>query len=347
MENPAGELTPCDRLYLERAYELATRGAGSTAPNPPVGAVVVRDGRAVGEGYHRRAGEAHAERIALERAGSLARGATLYVSLEPCRHHGRTPPCTQAVLDAGIARVVAGTKDPTGHGGAHDLRDAAVAVTIAGDPQARELIEAFAVAHASDRPYVALKMAASLDGMVASRPGIAQRIGSDAEARYVRDLRTRFDAVLVGAATVRIDDPQLTVRPHHDRARPYVRIVARGRQPIPPRSRIFESVDGYDETIVLSPEAGAERVDLETALPALRARGIYSVLCEGGPRLAAGLLAGRLVDRIYWALAPRFLQRPGAVPALSGCDVSRVGLYFDRVERVGSDVMISGVPNDV
>jgi diaminohydroxyphosphoribosylaminopyrimidine deaminase/5-amino-6-(5-phosphoribosylamino)uracil reductase len=360
------ELTALDELFLQRTYELAARAMGDTAPNPPVGAVVVREGRLVGEGYHHRAGEAHAETRALRQAGASARGATLYISLEPCRHTGRTPPCTHALLEAGVARVVAGTVDPSEHGGGlGELRERGVEVALANDARARDLIESFAQSAGRDRPYVALKMAMSLDGMVAPHSGIAVRLGSAEEVRYVRALRTIFDAVMVGAGTVRIDDPQLTVRPAHDRARPYVRVVVCESEAIAPASRVLAAQPGYARTIVLVPAArharfetlqevaeviavgssDATRIDLVEAMKTLRARGIYSVLCEGGPKLAASLLAADLIDRVYWAITPRLLGTDGGVPVLRGADVSLVRLRFDSVQMIGPDVIISGTRN--
>ncbi|HZV77170.1 MAG TPA: bifunctional diaminohydroxyphosphoribosylaminopyrimidine deaminase/5-amino-6-(5-phosphoribosylamino)uracil reductase RibD [Candidatus Babeliales bacterium] len=357
------KLTPLDALYLQRAYELAGRAAGDTAPNPPAGAVVVRDGRIVGEGYHHRAGEPHAEPLALREAGPEARGATVYVSLEPCMHSGRTPPCTQALIEAGVARVVAGALDPAGHGGAALLRERGIETVVACDPIARDLIEIFAGSARRDRPYIALKMAMSLDGCVAGRRGVQERLGSEAEAGYVRELRIAYDAVLVGAGTVRIDDPQLTVRPAHGRLRPYTRVVACERESVDPRSRVFTGEEGYASTIVLAP-AGLQKsfaalraiadvlfvggdasrvLDLPEAMKALRDRGIASVLCEGGPRLAAALIAANQADRFYWAVAPRLLGNPDAVPVLSGADLTAARLRFDRVERIGPDVVISGL----
>ncbi len=367
MEPTQRELTPLDELYLQHAYELAARGTGNTAPNPPVGAVVVRNGRRVGEGYHHRTGDAHAETTALAQAGSEARGATLYVSLEPCRHFGRTPPCTQALAAAGVARVVAGTVDPSGRGGSEELRERGIEVTIADDPAARDLIEIFARSHAGTRPFVALKMAMSLDGVVAARPGVTERLGSLAEERYVRDLRTRYDAVMVGAGTIRVDDARLTVRPPHDRVRPYVRVVACGGEPLSAQSRVFSAADGYATTIALVPatrlarfetlrsdaeivEVGTgdgDALDLHAAMRALCERGIFSLLCEGGPRLAASLLAAGLVDRIYWAIAPRFLSGATAVPVLAGSSMTGISVRIDRVERAGDDVILSGVPSNV
>jgi diaminohydroxyphosphoribosylaminopyrimidine deaminase/5-amino-6-(5-phosphoribosylamino)uracil reductase len=362
-------LTPLDELYLHRAYELAARGIGSTSPNPPVGAVVVRENRIVGEGYHHRAGEPHAEANALREAARDAHGATLYVSLEPCRHVGRTPPCTHAVIEAGIVRVVAGTLDPTLHGGAAELRERGVDVEVAQDPIARDLIEPFTRAGALRRPYVALKMAMSLDGAIASRPGIEARLTSEDARRYVRDLRIAHDAVMVGAGTVRVDDPQLTVRPPHHRLRPYVRVVLCQTEGVSARSRIFGSETGYAKTVVLAPGGLTNRLaelrdvaevigvgapetlvlDLPQALETLRAHGIYSVLCEGGPTVAAQLIAARQVDRFYWAIAPLFLQSASAVPVLAVADLVPAArrLQFDRVERTGEDVVISGTFPDV
>lgn len=340
-------LTALDRLYLQRAYELATRGIGSTAPNPPVGAVIVRDGHIAGEGYHHRAGEPHAESNAIAQAGEAAQGATMYVSLEPCNHFGKTPPCSQAVADAGIARVVIGTVDPnpkTHGGGVASLRARGVDVVLANDARAGELIEIFAHSLRSKRPYVAVKMAMALDGTIASRPGVQEWISSDEERSYVRELRIAYDAVMVGAGTVRVDDPQLTVRPPHGRLRPYHRVVVCESSSIPPERRVFEPTEGYAETIVLTTKQSAPDFGLPEALASLRERGIYSVLCEGGPTLAGRLIATGQADRIYWAIAPTFLGNDRAVPVLAGADLAAAGrkVRFDRIERAGTDVILSG-----
>ncbi len=372
MERRRGDavaLTPVDRIYLRRACELAARGRGNTAPNPAVGAVIARAGRTLGEGFHHRRGEAHAEVEALRSAGD-ARGATAYVSLEPCNHHGLTPPCSEALIEAGIARVVAGVADPnprTAGAGFARLRAAGIDVELAEDPWARALIESFGVAVNRSRPYVHLKLAASLDGYVAPAPGAHWLTGEPARD-YVRELRASYDAVLVGAGTVRSDDPQLTVRPPRTRLRPYVRVVACEDAPIPADRRVLRSPDAlegvtYARTIVLAPagaraafaelEAVAEvayigapdarELDLAAALRELRARGIASLLCEGGPTLAARLLAQRLVDRVDWLIAPVLLANDAAVPALRGADVRTAahGWRFDRVERLGEDLRLS------
>lgn len=337
-------MTSLDGLFLSRAYELAARGRGNTSPNPNVGAVFVRDGVVLGEGYHHQAGGPHAEIEALRAAGDV-RGATLYVSLEPCAHQGRTGSCARALAPLGLARVVIGTLDPNPltHGnGAKMLHDAGVDVEIADDGEARRLIEPFAVAIARKRPYVALKMAISLDGFAAASPGERTQLTGDAWGAYARELRAAHDAVMVGAGTVRIDDPLLTVRPPRRRLRPYVRVVVAGKQPLPPASRILADAPDYEPTIVLSPDdSGA--LDLEAAMRDLYGRGIRSILCEGGPMLATALIERDLVDRFYWAIAPVLLG-PQGVPALARGSTATHGreLRFDTIERFDDDVMLSG-----
>ncbi len=345
---------------------MAARGRGSAAPNPCVGALIARDTTTLGEGYHHARGQPHAESEALRAAGvERARGATAYVTLEPCDHVGLTPPCSLALLEAGVARVVVGTMDPdprTAGGGVARLRERGVAVDVAEDPWARELVEDFAVAVNSPRPYVRLKLAASLDGYVGPEPGSTWLTGERAR-EYVRELRASYDAVMVGAGTVRIDDPQLTVRPPRARRRPYVRVVACETGPVPTDRRIFAPLEGYARTVVLAPAglraafapleavadvlyAGGEaqsELDLSAALAALKAYGVAGVLCEGGPTLGARLLASGLVDRLDWLVAPMLLRNPRAVPALGGADVRASGhsLRVERCEQLGDDLLIS------
>lgn len=364
-------MTPLDRLFLDRAYELAERGIGNTSPNPPVGAVVVRDGAIVGEGYHHRAGEAHAEVNALSAAGESARGATLYISLEPCNHEGRTPPCTQAIEKAGLGRVVAGTLDPnpqTNGSGVKHLREKSIAVDVLDEPRAGAIVEPFARAIRSHRPYVSLKLAVSVDGFIASQPGVQEWLTGEEARQFVRELRIAHDATAVGAGTVRIDNPQLTVRPPHKRLREYVRVVICENGAVDSASAIFKPEKGYGKTIVLAPagardrfaqlenvanvfyagEADAPRLNLVAALRALRERGIMSLLCEGGPTMAGHLLTDGLVDRFHWIVAPRFLRSATAVPAFTNAAISNIRLQFDRVEKLGADALISGtVRHDV
>jgi len=336
--------------------------------------VLVRDGTTLGEGWHHRRGEPHAEVEALRDArvrGHDVVGATAYVSLEPCNHDGRTPPCSEALIAAGIARLVIGALDPnpkTGGGGVRRLRDAGIAVEVRDDAAARALIERFAWTFAHPvRPYVTLKMAMSLDGYVAARPGAQQWLTGAAARERVRRLRAEHDAVMVGAGTVRVDDPLLTVRPHFTRMKPYTRVVVCETAPFPRAAQVLATppdapLGSYDPTIVLAPagaraafaeledvatvlyvgEADAVDLDLVAALAALRERGITSVLCEGGPTLAGRLLAAGLVQRVVWLIAPTLLRTDEAIPVLAGADLAgRDGWRFDRIERVGDDMLIS------
>jgi diaminohydroxyphosphoribosylaminopyrimidine deaminase/5-amino-6-(5-phosphoribosylamino)uracil reductase len=356
-----------------RAVELGSRVIADAAPNPSVGCVIARDGMTLGEGWHHRRGESHAEVEALrdaQRRGFDARGATAYVSLEPCNHHGRTPPCSEALIEAGVARVVIGALDPdprTAAGGVRRLREAGIEVDVRDDAGAHALIERFSWTATHDRPYVTLKMAASLDGYAASRAGAQHWLTGQPARERVRDLRIEYDAVMVGAGTIRVDDPQLTVRPHAVRRKPYTRIVVCERGPVPPGSRVFappqDAPSGaYARTIVVAPSGarasfaplepvadvvyvGAEgeaALDLGAALRALRAREITTVLCEGGPTLAGRLLGQGLVQRLVWFVAPLLLRSETAVPALSGADLASAnGWRFDRIERVGDDMLLS------
>ncbi|GAC1396496.1 MAG: bifunctional diaminohydroxyphosphoribosylaminopyrimidine deaminase/5-amino-6-(5-phosphoribosylamino)uracil reductase RibD [Vulcanimicrobiaceae bacterium] len=359
-------LSPLDRIYLRRACELAARGRGGTSPNPAVGAVIADGGRTLGEGFHRIRGGPHAEVEALrdaESRGNDVRGATIYVTLEPCDHVGSTPPCSLAVRDAGLARVVVGALDPnarTAEAGVARLRASGIAVSVADDPWSRDLIEEFAIAVNRLRPYVRLKLAASLDGYVAPRSGERHWLTGREARGYVRELRATHDAVLVGAGTVRVDDPALSVRPPRARAKPYLRAIACETAPVPCERAIFAPLPGYDTTVVLAPAGertafaslettadvayvgadDARTLDLGLALATLRGRGIASVLCEGGPTLGGHLLAAGLVDRIDWLVAPALLASGEAVRALGG-ETRGAKLTFDRVERLGPDVLLS------
>jgi diaminohydroxyphosphoribosylaminopyrimidine deaminase/5-amino-6-(5-phosphoribosylamino)uracil reductase len=272
-------------MSLERALELAERGRGTTYPNPVVGAVVVRDGEVVGEGWHERKGGPHAEVVALEAAGEAARGATLYVTMEPCTHHGRTPPCTDAVLSAGVARVVAGSLDPhAGHGGGLDLlRERGIEVELVDSFEARAQNEAWRTWAVEGRPFVTYKAAVTLDGRT-TLPG-ERWISGEESRRLVHELRAASDAVAVGMGTVRADAPRLDARGVDAPRRP--RRLAFGRGPLPPGSEL-ELVSG----------------PLEDELRKLASAGVQSLLLEGGPTLAASFLAADLVDKVLVFVAP-------------------------------------------
>ena len=305
---------------IDRALELAERGRGTTAPNPVVGAVVVRNGQVVGEGWHERKGGPHAEVVALEAAGRLSRGSTLYVTLEPCAHHGSTPPCTEAVLEAGVAKVVAGSLDPNpdAGGGLELLREAGVEVEHTNSFAAREQNAAWRVWIARKRPFVTLKLAVTLDGRVAV-PG-SRWISGEASRRRVHELRGRVDAVAVGMGTVHADDPQLNARDVDATHQP--RRLAFGRGPLPDRSEL-ELRDG----------------PLADELRALGEDGVQSLLLEGGPRLAQEFLQADLVDQVLLFVAPRL---GGDGPLFAPELEAPIELRRLRAERVGGDVLLSG-----
>jgi len=307
-------------VSLERALELAERGRGTTYPNPVVGAVVVQGDEVVGEGWHQRKGEAHAEVIALAAAGERAKGATLFVTMEPCAHHGSTPPCTEAVLAAGVAKVVAGSLDPNPEagGGLDMLRVAGVDTVNADLAAARIQNEAWRVWIAAKRPFVILKLALTLDGRVAV-PGTRWVTGEESRRR-VHELRAQVDAVAIGMGTVRADDPQLTARDVDATKQP--RRLAFGSGPLPGGSE-------------LELRTGA----LADELAALAADGVQSLLLEGGPKLAEGFLRADLVDKVLLFVAPRIAgSGPSFAPDLSApAELKRL-----TVEQVGDDLLLSG-----
>lgn len=328
-----------DEAWMRRALALARRGEGRTRPNPPVGAVVVRNGRCVGEGWHRKAGGPHAEVYALRAAGAKARGATLYVTLEPCSTHGRTPPCTDAILASGIRRVVAaiGDPNPVHRGrGFRILRKAGIE-TVSGilRREAEDLLAPFASRMTRGRPWVVLKLGATLDGRIADRRGASRWITSSASRRFVQDLRRTADAILVGSETVRTDDPSLLPRPALGR-RP-LRVVIDGRGRVPATARVLSDERATDTILavsgacperirarfrsrgasVIQPTGSRSRVNLRGLLKHLHGLGVLRVLCEGGGEMAGALLRAGLVDELVWFVAPALLGGD-AKPALGG-----------------------------
>ena len=304
--------------HLERALELAERGRGTTRPNPVVGAVVVADGEVVGEGWHVRKGGPHAEVVALEVAGERARGATLYVTMEPCGHFGSTPPCTESVLEAGVARVVAGSRDPNPEaaGGLEVLAAAGVEVEHADSFEARVQNEAWRTWVALGRPFVTLKLAVTLDGRV-TVPG-ARWVTGEESRRRVHELRAASDAVATGMGTVRADDPRLDARDVDAARQP--RRLAFGRGPLPAGSDL-ELLTG----------------SLDGELRRLAAEGVQSLLLEGGPTLATAFLEHDLVDRLLVFVAPTIA---GDGPLLLGALPRPVELHRLRAEPVGPDVLL-------
>lgn len=351
---------------MRRALALAARGRFTVAPNPRVGAVLVSDGRVVGEGFHVRAGEPHAEVHALAAAGAAARGATLYVTLEPCAHQGRTPPCVDALIAAGVARVVATHRDPnpsTAGRGFDRLRAAGIEVEIG--PGARAAIElnlAFLVAQVLGRPAVTLKWAASLDGRIATAGGESRWITGARARRSALELREEHDAILVGVGTVLADDPRLTRRLGLAPG-PILRAVLDRRLRCPAAARLFDEAGAavvYTESAdagraVALAARGAEVVRLPEVTPAavlaeLRGRGCQSLLVEGGAGAAGAFLDAGLWDRAVAFVAPILLGGESARPAIGGAGIGPLAeagrLARFEVGRRGPDLMLTGVNSE-
>ncbi|MBX3226650.1 MAG: bifunctional diaminohydroxyphosphoribosylaminopyrimidine deaminase/5-amino-6-(5-phosphoribosylamino)uracil reductase RibD [Labilithrix sp.] len=343
--------------------------SGKPSPNPHVGAVLVKNGELVATGHHERAGTEHAEVLALKNAGAAAEGSTLYVTLEPCNHHGRTPPCTDAIVQAKIARVVIGCRDPNPHvdgGGAEVLTQRGVAVTMGiREAHARGLIQPWTKYVTTGLPYISLKLALSLDGRIATRSGASKWVtGPDARAK-VHLLRSRSDAVAVGIGTAVADDPRLTVRDAPGDSP--VRIVFDTNLRLPLESRLVTTAREIPTIVLAGPDAqedlaaqlaahGVEvvqiplstegRLDMVSALRLLAQRGCVSLLVEGGAELAGSLLAGRLADELHAFIAPILLGprgRPGAVD-WAGPDTPQQAprIAAPAWELVGEDAYVHG-----
>ena len=359
--------------YMRQALELARRGRGRVEPNPMVGAVIVRDGEVVGRGWHARVGEAHAEVAAIEDAGGPGRvaGASMYVTLEPCNHQGRTPPCTEALIEAGLSRVVIATIDPeprVAGAGVRRLQEAGLDVTAGVcEAEARQLNEAFIKRVTTGLPWVILKWAQTLDGKTATAGGDSKWISSEASRTQVHELRGRVDAVMVGIGTVLADDPQLTARDVtvHRAAR---RIVVDARLRTPESARLAQD-DPASLTLAVSdglvqqgdarveqwrrrgvevvglPALGGGELDLETLLRRLVAeREATNVLVEGGSLLAGSMLAQGLADQVLAYVAPRIIGDAAAIDAVRGLECQSiseaVGLALRQVTRIGEDVLL-------
>ena len=325
MNPPSAEQAVLDAHYMARALELARKGLYTTHPNPRVGCVIVRDGQVVGEGWHVRTGEPHAEVHALRAAGDKARGATAYVTLEPCSHHGHTPPCADALVNAGLARVVAAMQDPNPEVAGRGMRRLAQAgiETYSGllENEARALNPGFLKRMEHGLPFVRVKLAMSLDGRTAMANGESQWITGPAARGLGHMLRRQHDAVMVGSGTVLADDPELTVRLPGLSDPPPLRLVVDGRLRTPLTAKLVVAARQVPTVIVTYADGDALRarafrdcgvdlvgvgrdadgnVDLKAALTALAKRGLTRILVEGGATLAASLLRARLVDRLAW-----------------------------------------------
>jgi diaminohydroxyphosphoribosylaminopyrimidine deaminase/5-amino-6-(5-phosphoribosylamino)uracil reductase len=367
-------VTDTDQVHLARAIELAGRGVGAVKPNPVVGAVIARDGEVLGEGWHERFGAAHAEVNAIEACGlaDLA-GATLYVSLEPCCHEGKTPPCTEAIVQAGIARVLVGSDDPTEKAagrGLGILRDEGVEVVLADGElatQARLLNQAFRKHARVGRPWVLFKSAMTLDGKVATRAGDSQWISGEESREVAHHWRASVDAVIVGIGTALADDPQLTARPDGTPACPSEqprRVVFDSLARLPSDSRLLAATAEIPLTVIVSRAAARADTDaleaagaqvllatgeneparVRSALDQLGQLGVASALLEGGPHLAGAFLDAGEIDEIRLFLAPLLLGGRTARDPLEGEGVERISeairaLTFD-CERIGEDLLV-------
>lgn len=356
--------------YMKRALELAVRAAGRTSPNPMVGAVLVKGGRIIGEGYHKKAGTAHAEAAALREAGKEAAGATLYVTLEPCNHHGKTPPCSEAVIKAGVSRVYAATTDPNplvAGSGIRRLKEAGIETHVGLlEEEAIRMNEFFFTYITTGLPFVTVKTAMTLDGKICTHTGDSRWITGEASRNYVHRLRDTYDVILVGIGTVNNDNPRLDTRLPDGGGRNPVRAVLDGHLSLSMASNVVETAR-LQKTIIYCAEnvnrekkaaltdCGVEvvasgkdpdRLPLEAILRNLAGRGLISVMVEGGSRINGAFLDQRLVDKIYWYIAPKIVGGEKALTPVAGQGVSKMkeALTVDRIvwNQFGSDMMAEG-----
>lgn len=362
-----------DKSYMKLALRLAARARGRTSPNPLVGAVVVNNGRIVGRGFHQKAGTPHAEIHALREAGPEARGATLYVTLEPCCHYGRTGPCSEAVIQAGIARTVVAMADPNplvAGKGLKRLAEAGISVTLGVmEEEARQLNEVFLKYIKTRLPFVVAKAAVSLDGKIATRSGKSRWITGPAARAYGHRLRDRYDAILVGIGTILADDPALTTRLQGRKGRDPVRVIVDSRGRTPPDARVLNLQSEAATIIAVTRQApverlaalrgaGAEvvvvnegsRVDLLELMKLLGAREITSVLIEGGAAVHGSALEAGIVDKAVWFIAPKIIggsEAPGPVGGF-GVDDPNDAAQLERfkMRRLGEDFCLEGYFNN-
>lgn len=354
---------------MRRALALARKGLGRSSPNPAVGAVVVRDGLVVGQGFHAMAGTPHAEVHALRQAGGLAQGATIYVTLEPCNHQGRTPPCTQGILAAGIARVVYGASDPNpkAQGGGAFLASQGLEVLGGLLAEACAWEHRFFLTHVTlGRPHVILKTAATLDGKTATRTGDSRWVTGPAARREVHRWRNWCDAICVGSGTALADDPQLTCRLRG--GRDPLRVIVDTHLKLPPTAKALDPASSAGCLVACGPQALPERraaleragaqvlalplgpgggVDLAALLAELGRRGVTSLLLEGGAGLAWGFLAAGLVDEVMYFFAPKLVGGAAAPGMIAGLGVEKMAQALPlgpaRLRRFGDDLCLSAL----
>jgi diaminohydroxyphosphoribosylaminopyrimidine deaminase / 5-amino-6-(5-phosphoribosylamino)uracil reductase len=359
-----------DNFFMNIALELAEKGRGFTSPNPMVGAVVVRDSEVMGTGYHEYAGGPHAEVNALNDAGELAKGATIYVTLEPCNHFGRTPPCTEKILDSGIVRVVVAMQDPnpdvTG-GGIRFLREKGIRVDAGIEKkQAERLNEVFIKYIQTKRPFVILKTAATLDGRIATRTGDSKWVTGPSARQFTHTVRHSVDGIMVGIGTVKQDDPSLTTRLQREKVKDPLRIVLDTRLSISEKARLLNIKSDAKTILVTGDDVSPEKkhrlekqgviiiesplkdgfIDLEALIYRLGTMGITSLLIEGGGRVAASALSCRIVDKILFFYAPKILGGDDGVPICQGPGFDHMSdciqIQDILVHRFDDDILVEG-----
>jgi diaminohydroxyphosphoribosylaminopyrimidine deaminase/5-amino-6-(5-phosphoribosylamino)uracil reductase len=363
-----------DEYFMQLALGLAKKGEGFTSPNPMVGAVIVKNGKVVGKGYHHAAGKAHAEINAINEAGALAKGATLYVTLEPCNHTGRTPPCTQKILASGIRRVVVAMHDPNPDvkgGGIDYLKHQGIEVKAGVcEEQAKKLNEIFIKFVRTHRPFTIIKCAATLDGRIATRTGDSRWVTGEESRKFVHRLRHAVDAIMVGINTVEKDDPSLTTRLENRlgglKCLDPVRIVLDTHLRIAEKAKLLR-LDSDSDTIIITGHSVSEDkksrieqqgarviecpvkdglIDLDMLMDRLGALGITSLLIEGGSRVIASALSAGIVEKIFFFFAPKILGGDDGVPICKGkgADVMKscIPVKNVNIRQFGKDVMIQG-----
>ena len=362
--------SPTDRRFMEHTLTLASKASGRTSPNPMVGAVIVREGKIVGEGYHQRAGEAHAEVHALNQAKELADGATMYVTLEPCCHWGRTPPCTESVIRAKIANIFVAMKDPNPQvagKGIHQLEEAGIRVHVGlCEAEARHLNEVFIKYITTQQPFVILKSAISLDGKIATASGESQWITSKAARLKGHEIRAQVDAILVGIGTVLRDNPSLTTRlPGRVNEDP-IRVVVDSRGRTPLDSKVFNPDSNATTLIAVTEKAPSEKIEalksagadvftvkekeervcLRGLMQELGRKEITSVLIEGGGEINAAALQAGIVDKLMFFIAPKLIGGKDAPGPIGGAGVARLAKAFElrnlKMTPIDTDFLIEG-----
>lgn len=358
-----------DQKYMQIAIELATQAKGRTSPNPMVGAVVVKDGEIVGKGYHQKAGTPHAEVYAINDAGEKAKDATIYVSLEPCSHYGRTPPCTQAIINAGLSRVVMAMTDPNpkvNGNGKEILESQGIEVTTGIlENEARKLNEFFIKYITTRLPFVILKTATTLDGKIATHSGKSKWITSEESRKHVHQIRNEVDAILVGIGTVIKDDPSLTTRIPD--GRDAIRIILDSHARIPLNARVLNLQSNAKTIVAVTPSAQEDninrirqkaeviiipekdgRVNIYELMKKLGEMQITSVMIEGGAEVNASALKAGIVDRVMFFIAPKIFGGKDAPSPIGGDGIDdpseAIKLKDIAIEQIGEDILVMGTP---